>query len=58
MSEQLYATLKELHTKRKREALQEGTGEIREFIFHNGDGNPRGQNSVRYVLKRVLERPN
>jgi integrase len=56
MSEQLWTTLKDLHTKRKREALLDGTGEIKEFIFHNGEGNPSGQNSVRYVLKRVLEK--
>jgi integrase len=56
ISDQLYAVLKDLLIRRKREALQDGTGEIKEFIFHNGNGKPRGQNSVRYVLKRVLEK--
>jgi integrase len=56
ISDQLWNTLKDLNTRRKREALQDGTGEIKEFIFHNGTGKPRGQNSVRCVLKRVLEK--
>ena len=56
ISDQLLITLKDLYTKRKREALHDGAGEIKDFIFHNGQGDPRGQNSIRYILKHILRK--
>jgi integrase len=56
ISDHLCTTLKDLYTRRKPEALQGGTAEIKEFIFHNGQGDPRGQNSIRYILKKFYGR--
>jgi integrase len=56
MSDQLAATLKELLTQRKREALQKGLGEIHELVFHRGSGAAIEQNYIRRVFKRILKK--
>jgi integrase len=55
MSDQLIEGLKELYAQRKREALQEGRGEICETIFHRG-GKHMEQNYIRRVFKQLLTR--
>jgi integrase len=54
MSDQLIEALQSLHTQRKREALQEGKGQIADIIFHK-DKNHMAQNSVRYIFKQILK---
>lgn len=53
MSDQLIGAMGSLHTERKREALQEGCGEVVETVFHR-DGKPMEQNYIRRVFKRIL----
>jgi integrase len=53
MSDQLFETLQTLNVVRKKEAMQSGTGEIIESIFHRG-GKPMEQNYIRRVFKRLL----
>jgi integrase len=55
MSNQLIEALKEFHLTRKKEALESGAGKVQEFIFHR-NGKPIEQNSIRYPLKRNLEK--
>ena len=55
MSDQLAATLKELHLKRKREALKAGSNEVVPIIFHT-DGQHTSQNSVRNYWRRLLDK--
>jgi len=55
MSRQLTEELQSLLTQRKREALQDGTGQVAEVIFHK-NGEPMAQNSVRYVFKKILRK--
>jgi hypothetical protein len=55
VSDQLIEALKDLYTKRKREALQEGRGEVLETVFHRG-GKHMEQNYIRRVFKRLLTR--
>jgi integrase len=54
ISDQLLETLKSLYIQRKREVLSLGLREVDGIIFHNGKGKSRGQNSVRYIFKKVL----
>src|SRR5208337_2090662 len=54
MSDQLFASLKALHTRRKEEALREGKA-VMELIFHR-QGKPMEQNFVRELFKRMLKR--
>lgn len=56
MSNQLAETLKVLLTQQKREALSQGSGAVREVIFHNGTGTPFDQNHMRRVFKRILKK--
>jgi len=56
MSEQVVEALQNLYTRRKRETLAAGTQEVDGIIFHNGKGEPRGQNSVRYIYKGILRK--
>jgi integrase len=53
MSDQLAASLRQLLTKRKKEALKEGRGEPVEFIFHKNN-KPIEQNFIRQVYKKIL----
>jgi integrase len=53
MSDHLIETLRNLHTIRKRQALQEGLGEVIDTILHRG-GKPMEQNYIRRVFKRLL----
>ncbi len=53
MSDQLIEAMGSLHTERKREALQEGRGEVVETVFHRA-GKPMEQNYLHRVLKRIL----
>jgi integrase len=55
MSDQLIEKLRGLNLQRKREALQNGHGEIVEFIFHR-NGKPMEQNYIRRVFKRILSK--
>jgi integrase len=55
MSDQLIEGLRSLNTLRKREALKDGQGEIREVIFHRA-GKHMEQNHIRRVFKRLLTR--
>ena len=55
MSDQLIGTLKSLYAQRKREALQTGSREIVETVFHR-DRIPIAQNSIRYIFKRILRK--
>jgi len=60
MSNQVVEALKNLREKgntlSKREALASGWNDVDGIIFHNGKGQPRGQNSVRYIYKQVLRK--
>lgn len=56
LSGQLFEALQSVYTQRKREVLAYGLGEVDGIIFHNGKGEPRGQNSVRYIFKGVLRK--
>jgi len=49
MSDQLIQCLKDLQTKRKREALRIGTGTVTEVVFHV-NGRHREQNYIRRVF--------
>lgn len=53
ISDQLLTGLRQLLTKRKKEALKAGSGELVETIFHR-DGKPMEQNHIRRVFKWVL----
>lgn len=53
MSDQLIGAMGSLYTERKREALQEGRGEVVETVFHRA-GKPMEQNYIRRVFKRIL----
>ena len=53
MSDQLVDALKQLLTKRKKEALQAGLGEPVPCIFHR-NRKPMEQNFIRRVYKRIL----
>ena len=53
MSDQLAASLRQLLTNRKKEALREGLGEPVEYIFHRNQ-KPIEQNFIRRVFKRIL----
>ena len=53
MSEQLADALRQLLTKRKKEALQKGLGEPVPCIFHR-DQKPMEQNFIRRIYKRIL----
>jgi len=53
MSDQLTASLRQLLTNRKKEALREGLGEPVEYIFHRNQ-KPIEQNFIRRVFKRIL----
>lgn len=55
MSNQLFEALRELHIRRKKEALESGKGKVEEFIFPR-NGKPIEQNSIRYPFKRILEK--
>ncbi|ADK85091.1 integrase family protein [Desulfarculus baarsii DSM 2075] len=55
MSNQLFETLCALQTKRKREAVGAGRGELAPLIFHKG-GLPIAQNSARNHFKRILQK--
>ena len=56
MSNQLATTLRELLTRRKKEALKQGLGEVHEIVFHSGSGRPYEQNYMRRVFKRILKK--
>jgi integrase len=56
MSDQLADTLKKLLTARKEEALRDGSGEVVEIIFHNGEKHME-QNHIRKIFKRLLKNP-
>jgi integrase len=56
LSNQVIKALQALYTQRKREALAAGSNEVESIIFHNGKGRPRGQNSIRYIYKKILEK--
>jgi len=56
MSNQLIEVLANLHTQRKKEALQAGRGNVESFIFHEKGGQPLSQNTVRNVFKRMLSK--
>jgi integrase len=53
MSNQLIEAVKALQTQRKREALQDGAGQIVDIVFHKGR-NYMAQNSVRNIFKQIL----
>jgi integrase len=53
MSDQLIGAMGSLYIQRKREALQEGRGEVVETVFHRA-GKPMEQNYIRRVFKRIL----
>ncbi len=53
ISDHLFPVLRDLHTQRKREALEAGTGEAMAVIFHRG-GKHFPQNSIRHIFNRVL----
>ena len=55
MSDQLAATLKDLHLKRKREALRAGSNEVEPIIFHTG-GEYTAQNTIRNIWRRLLDK--
>lgn len=55
MSDQLIQGLKNLLTKRKKEALKIGKGNLIDVVFHR-NGKPMEQNHVRRVYKRVLKK--
>jgi len=55
MSDQLIATLRALHIKRKEEALKAGSNEVEPIVFHT-KGGYTSQNTVRNVWKRILEK--
>ena len=46
-------TLTGLYSKRQKEALSQGKGEVVEAIFHR-HGNPMEQNFIRRIFKRIL----
>lgn len=54
MSDKLAETLRKLYTERKKEALQTSRGAVIETVFHNDHGEPRAQNSIRNIYKRIL----
>ncbi|MDY6987943.1 MAG: site-specific integrase [Thermodesulfobacteriota bacterium] len=54
MSDQLAAELKRLLKQRKKEALQQGLGQVRDAIFHRDGGTLIEQNYIRRVFKRIL----
>ena len=53
ISDQLMTTLTGLYSKRQKEALSQGKGEVVEAIFHR-HGNPMEQNFIRRIFKRIL----
>ena len=55
ISDALLPVLRDLHTRRKREALTAGTGEPMAVIFHR-KGKHFHQNSIRHIFKRVLKK--
>ncbi|MEW5908553.1 MAG: site-specific integrase [Thermodesulfobacteriota bacterium] len=55
MSDQLETALRNLLTRRKREALSTGKGEPVEIVFHQ-DGDYLPQNTVRNVFNRILRK--
>jgi integrase len=54
MSDQPGEVLRAFHIQRKKEALQEGKGAVAPFIFHDKNGQPLSQNTVRSVFKWTL----
>lgn len=56
MSDQLVEVLRALQTQRKREAMAAGRGTPIPFLFHDAEGKPLSQNTVRNIFKRVLEK--
>lgn len=57
VSKQLAAALRELKTKRKRQALQNGWGSVPEWIFINRDGKPIDLDNWRHrVFNKALEK--
>lgn len=55
MSDRLVQALRDLYTRRKREALELGRGEVVEVVYHHKT-QPWAQNSARNVFKRVLRK--
>ena len=55
MSDQLISVLRTLYTRRQKEALSEGRGEVHEVVFHR-NGKPFEQNYNRRIYKRILNR--
>jgi integrase len=53
MSDHLIETLRNLYKIRKRQAIEEGLGEVIDTIFHRGD-KPMEQNYIRRAFKRLL----
>ncbi|MDY6951007.1 MAG: site-specific integrase [Thermodesulfobacteriota bacterium] len=54
MSDQLAEELKRLLKQRKKEALQQGLGHVRDLVFHRDGGRIIEQNYIRRVFKRIL----
>jgi integrase len=55
MSNQLYAEIRRLYTKRKEEALKSGRNEPEPIVFHT-NGQYTSQNTVRNIWRRILKK--
>jgi len=54
MSQELAATLARLYTLREKQTLEQGGGEIPEWVFCNNLGSPLDESRVRKVFARIL----